>query len=77
MEPGRGAIRLIVDGEQFAVEANPDHPGQYQFAWLSGPNLGYGFATATSNGSSLSQTQMEAAIRNFLHQIDPATGYIA
>lgn len=76
MEPGQEPIHLIVDGERFDVEASPGRAGQYHFAWLSGPNTGYGFGTATSDGSSLSESQMEASIRNFLVQVDPTTGYI-
>ena len=66
----------MVDGEQFEVEASPDRAGQYHFAWLSGPNKGYGFGTATSDGRSLSVGQLEASIRDFLAQVDPATGYV-
>lgn len=53
-----------------------DRPGQYDFAWLSGPNEGYGFGSTSSNGSPLSQTQMEAMVREFLAQVDLATGFI-
>jgi hypothetical protein len=67
---------LTVDGEQFEVEASLERPGQYHFAWLSGPNKGYGFGTTTSAGGSLSLSQLEASIRNFLVQVDPETGYI-
>jgi hypothetical protein len=65
-----------VDGEEFEVEASLDRAGEYHFAWLSGPNKGYGFGSASSNGGLLSESQMEASIQNFLVQVDPATGYI-
>jgi hypothetical protein len=43
---------------------------------VSGPNPGYGFSAATSDGSRLDALQLEDVIRNFLAQVDPETGYI-
>jgi hypothetical protein len=37
---------------------------------------GYGFFTATSDGSRLDALQLEDSIRTFLAQVDPETGYI-
>ncbi len=54
----------------------PDRPGQYHYTWVSGPNPGYGFSEATSDGRALSNADFEASIRNFLAQVDPGTGYI-
>jgi hypothetical protein len=67
---------MTVDGELFEVVASPERPGQYNFAWLSGPNKGYGFSSARSDGAAMSDREMEASIRNFLAQVDPDTGYI-
>ena len=76
MDAGQTPSRMTVDGELFEVAANPEHLGQYDFAWLSGPNKGYGFSEARSDGSAMSEREMEASIRNFLAQVDPDTGYI-
>jgi curli biogenesis system outer membrane secretion channel CsgG len=69
-------MRLRVDGELFEVVASAEIAGQYRFAWLSGRNQGYGFGSKSSNGSALSESAIEAAIRNFLAQVDPDTGFI-
>ncbi len=69
-------IRIDVDGQLFEVVARPDRPGQYDFAWVSGPHPGYGFSSASSNGSAMNMADFEDAIRHFLAQVDPETGYI-
>ena len=76
MDAGQTRSRMTVDGELFEVVANPERPGQYHFAWLSGPNKDYGFSTARADGSATSERELEASIRNFLAQVDPDTGYI-
>ena len=68
--------RFTVDGALFVVEASRQRPGEYWFTWLSGPNDGYGFSSASSDGSAMSQDDLTAAIRDFLRQIDPNTGYL-
>lgn len=68
--------RVEVDGELFDVVTSRDRPGQYHYTWVSGPNPGYGFSEGTSDGRGLSSADIEASIRNFLAQVDPATGYI-
>jgi len=62
---------LVVDGERFDVRKRPGVPGQYDCTWLSGPNDGYGFMSASSDGGASSPAQLEAAIRGFLAQVDP------
>lgn len=69
--------RVIVDGEVFDVSERDGRPGQYDFAWISGPNAGYGFTIARSDGSALTSEDLESEIRQFLTMIDPETGYIA
>jgi len=69
-------LRIEVDGELFVVSIRPDRSGQHDFTWVSGPNPGYGFSSTTSEDGSLTEAQMTAAIRGFLAQIDPDTGYI-
>jgi len=76
LDAGQTPTRVAVEGELFEVMANPERPGQYDFAWLSGPNKGYGFSTARSDGGAMSEREMEASIRNFLAQVDPETGHI-
>lgn len=67
--------RLTVDGEDFDVTAG-EALGQYHYEWVSGPNPGYGFSSAVSNGSLLTADQHADAIRGFLAAVDPTTGYI-
>jgi hypothetical protein len=67
---------MVVDGEHFNVVERADEPGVYEVQWISGPNEGYGFATSTYNGERQTETELEDAIRDFLNQVDPVTGYI-
>ena len=67
--------RLTVDGEVFEVKRGTT-PGHYHYAWVSGPNSGYGFSSTVSDGSSLTDEQHLDAIRDFLAAVDPTTGYI-
>jgi hypothetical protein len=69
---GVGSRTLEVDGEVFALSA--DESGGTDYAWLSGPNPGYGFGVSPT--PSLSPDEHLEHIRGFLAQIDPATGYI-
>jgi hypothetical protein len=69
--------RLTVDGETFDVTYDPEQPGTYHYAWLSGPNPGYGFSSRRSDHTDRETVaEHEAAIRDFLVNIDPATGYL-
>jgi hypothetical protein len=75
MEPDR--FQLTVDGDLFDVRYDVDQPGAYHYTWLSGPNEGYGFTSRRSDeGRATSVDQHVQAIRRFLAQIDPETGYI-
>ncbi len=66
---------VAVDGETFAVRER-DTDGSVHYAWISGPNADYGFSTSGNSGQ-MSQERHEAAIRDFLHGIDPETGYLS
>jgi hypothetical protein len=68
--------RIEVDGQQFDVSTRDELPGQYDVAWVSGPNAGYGFRSATSDGSPMSRAHLVSVIRGFLKQVDADTGYI-
>jgi hypothetical protein len=70
--PGPVLLTLEVDGELFAVREAED--GGTAYDWLSGPNAGYGFGSSRS--ASQPAEEHREAIRTFLAQIDPATGYI-
>jgi hypothetical protein len=70
------SARIEVDGEVFDVVARGDRPGQYDYAWISGPNPSCGFGSASSDGRASTMADHEAAIRNFLSQVDPETGHI-
>jgi hypothetical protein len=69
-------VRVTVDGEDFEITTSPERPGQYHYDWISGPNAGYGFSSASSDGRPSTTDDHEEAIRNFLGQVDPETGYI-
>jgi len=68
--------RIVVDGEHFDVSERAGEPGVYELRWTSGPSEGYGFATSTYSGEGQTEAELEDAIRTFLSQVDPATGYI-
>jgi hypothetical protein len=67
---------MVVDGEHFDVMERAGEPGVYELRWISGPNEGYGFATSTYSGEEQTDAELEDAIRDFLSQVDPATGYV-
>ncbi len=66
---------MVVDGQLFDVSERVAEPGVYDCQWVSGPNEGYGFATAAYGDGRLTDAELEDGIRNFLSQIDPTTGY--
>jgi hypothetical protein len=68
-------VRVTVDGHDFLVRARTGEPGVYDFDWLTGPR-DYGFSVARSDRSPMSRPEAEESIRDFLTQINPATGYI-
>lgn len=68
-------VMLTVDGQDFRVRERADETGTYDFDWLSGPH-DYGFGISVPAGSSMTLPEMEDAIRTFLAQIDPNTGYL-
>ena len=70
-----GMRRLEIDGEVFEVVVRPGHPGVYDYNWTSGPNPQYGFTSARSDRRTIAEH--EEAIRGFLAEIDPETGYLA
>ncbi|MCX5046708.1 hypothetical protein OG921_26385 [Aldersonia sp. NBC_00410] len=65
---------IVVDGERWLVRVAS--PGVYQFDWLSHRH-GYGFSVTNSAGERFTDEQIISDIRDFLHQIDPTTGYPA
>ena len=67
---------MVVDGERFDVTARAGESGFYDSRWTSGPNEGYGFTSAGHGGGNMADAELEHAIRNFLSQVDPITGYI-
>ena len=62
--PAEPPVRVTVDGELFDVTTHPDHPGHYEYAWISGPNPGYGFGSQSSDGRPSTMVDHEKAIRN-------------
>ncbi|MDI9915878.1 hypothetical protein [Rhodococcus sp. IEGM 1379] len=86
-----GPFALTVDWEISTVTLRPDEPGACDYDWESGPNKGYGFSSSrhVAYGSVLDLANSPTAalepatidehresIRDFLLQINPATGYI-
>lgn len=66
---------LVVDGQRLLVRSSHGRPGEHHFGWLDGPE-GYGFGSKTSTGEPLTRAQQIEAIRRFLRQVSPDTGYI-
>jgi NAD(P)-dependent dehydrogenase (short-subunit alcohol dehydrogenase family) len=74
-ELGDRVVSITVEGEVFEVTARRDVAGTYDSDWTSGPNPGYGFTSASSDGRPPTADH-HRAITTFLRQIDPHTGYI-
>ena len=75
--PAPAYLAVVDCGDIVAVvTTQPDRPGQYHYAWISGPNPDYGFSSASSDGRPSTMVDHEEAIRNFLSLVDPETGYI-
>lgn len=78
-------MRLVIDGETFEVRERRDRPGVYDCDWVSGPNSGYGFSCSFMSSRPVDtepvaadvRADLERAVRGFLRQIDPQTGYMA
>jgi hypothetical protein len=85
-------LRLVVDGHTFVVTEDLTKPGTYDYQWLSGPNPGYGFGERLAvlhepdgpaeqpwifHDRQPTLEEHEEAARDFLGQVDPATGFIA
>ncbi|GAA1463556.1 hypothetical protein GCM10009619_42430 [Williamsia maris] len=85
-----GSIALVVDGEAFRVAVAAD--GGCRYTWVSGPTPGYGFEAsaprvAWRSSSGLPPAPLplplptiahrRRAIRDFLAEIDPKTGYLS
>ncbi|MGN9812016.1 hypothetical protein ACTMSW_21990 [Micromonospora sp. BQ11] len=68
-------IVMTIDGQTFRIRQRAEEPGTYDFDWLTGPH-DYGFGLSRYDGSAMTRLDMEEAIRNFLAEIDPATGYL-
>ncbi|MEA2348692.1 MAG: hypothetical protein QOG62_2479 [Thermoleophilaceae bacterium] len=79
-------LRLAVDSEAFLVKQDLRQAGVYHYDWISGPNTGYGFMSGIaeldefsgriSHGLQATFAEHVEAIRGFLEQVDPETGYI-
>ena len=79
-------LRVEVDGKSFLVTRDPQQVGAYDYNWITGPNSGDGFGELMSEYDEVTDRIMHShqptlaehvdAIRNFLQQVDPATGYI-
>lgn len=66
--------KIVVDGETFTVKRRGR--GNYEYEWISGPNPGYGFASASHPRIELDEEGHRWSLREFLAEIDPVTGYL-
>jgi hypothetical protein len=77
MEVGPDYQQLTVNGEVFDVRYDPEQSGAYHFAWVTGPNPGYGFTSRFSSADIRQPRQVLIdSIIGFLAQVDPRTGYV-
>lgn len=69
-------MQLTVDGETFRIRLRPQQTRlfEYDYDWLTGPNVGYGFGM--SGPAEQSEDEHIAHIRAFLSGIDPSTGFL-
>lgn len=67
------AHRFVVDGEEFDVVREG---GSIHFTWASGPHANYGFSIGGPDALR-TDDEMRIAVRAFLSDIDPRTGYVA
>lgn len=74
--PVHDTQHVEVDGQVFRVTGRRDEPGQYDYEWVNGPNPDYGFSVGASDNRPFTTVEHEEAIRDFLAQVDPRTGYI-
>ena len=67
---------FTVDGERFRVRRRLRNgsPYEYDYDWLTGPNPNYGFGV--SGPIQQNHSDHVATIKDFLGNIDPATGYL-
>ena len=65
-------VRVVVDGEAFDVLRDGS---SIHFTWVSGPNTSYGFSLG--GASAFTDEDVRSAIRGFLAEVDPKTGYLA
>ncbi|WP_159614542.1 hypothetical protein [Glutamicibacter sp. JC586] len=70
---GDDDLRLTVDGEIFSVRSTSH--ASVHYTWISGLNDGYGFS-ALGTDQAPTVEQHEAVIREFLADINPATGFL-
>lgn len=85
-----GPVDLVVDGELWQVTVQSD--GGCRYAWVSGPNPGYGFSsgpiriawrkgvTPTTPPPAVpgrTIAYLRKSISDFLAEIDPDTGYLS
>ncbi|MBN9758759.1 hypothetical protein Ae406Ps2_2886c [Pseudonocardia sp. Ae406_Ps2] len=66
---------VTVDGQIFRVSWQLGTHSRYDFRWLTGPH-DYGFTASYSSSEPMTPADVEDAIRGFLAQIDPETGFI-
>nr|WP_296769411.1 hypothetical protein [Rhodococcus sp. (in: high G+C Gram-positive bacteria)] len=85
-----GPFTLEVESETFTVGVRREHPNTYDYDWVSGPNKNYGFSStqqaayrsvvdragSPSGFAPPTIDEHRESIRDFLRQVNPATGYI-
>jgi hypothetical protein len=67
--------QLVVDGEEWQLSLREE--GGFRFTWVSGIVGGSGFIYQPSRSDFEPSTEMiEEAIRNYMSEVDPETGYL-
>lgn len=75
---GDNATHVVhVDGELFDVTVIGE--SKFKYYWVSGPNPGYGFTcflVGSIDDFEIQEKHHREAIRGFLKDVDPRTGYL-
>lgn len=68
--------RIVVDGEQWAIHEDEEHPGLIDLRWMSGPAGGSGITTRTNFRGMPPMHFIENQVRDYMHNVNPETGYL-
>jgi hypothetical protein len=79
-QPSPDDFEVTVEGFAFRVSYDLSQPGAYHYTRLAGaaggPAVGYGFTSRSSDYGRRSEAEHVRAIRDFIANVDPVTGYL-